>query len=349
MGEDKKAGIEMENRYKKQQLFHPIGARGQTSLVSSTVAIIGCGALGSAAADLLARAGVGTLLIIDRDYVEASNLHRQPLYTEKDARDMIPKVVAAKKRLAEVNSEVKVDVWMDHADAALIEKLAATSDILVDGTDNFETRLAINDASLKYGVPWVYGACVGGSSVVMPFVPGQGACFRCLLPILPSSGETCDTAGVIAPAVQITASYQCAEVMKWLTGNRDAMRKELLRIDVWMNEQNQFGLRKMKRPDCPSCGKERTYPSLNQSQETKAAVLCGRDTIQLTPAAGRQLTLDDGERIAKQLDLTRKRTPYFLQMMYEDSRIVLFENGRLFFHDIKDVNKAMKLYNQLFS
>jgi molybdopterin/thiamine biosynthesis adenylyltransferase len=339
----------MENRYAKQQRFRPIGTGGQNQLTKSTVAIIGCGALGSAAADMLARAGVGTLLLIDRDYVEASNLHRQPLYTEQDARDMIPKVVAAKKRLADVNSSINVEIWMDHADAALIEKLAAMSDIIVDGTDNFETRLVINDASLKYNVPWVYGGCVGGTSVVMPFIPDEGPCFRCLLPILPSSSETCDTAGVIAPAVHITASYQCAEVIKWLSGNRDAMRKDLLRVDVWMNEQNQFGISKMKRTNCSSCGSERIYPSLNQSEETKAAVLCGRDTIQLTPGSGRTLTLDDGERVARQLHLKRKRTPYFLQMIYEGNRIVLFANGRLFFHDMHDENKAMKLYNQLFS
>ncbi|OMP65757.1 ThiF family adenylyltransferase [Domibacillus epiphyticus] len=339
----------MDNRFAKQQKYSPIGKEGQKQLSSSTVAIIGCGALGSAAADMLARAGVGTLLIVDRDYVEASNLHRQPLYTEQDAIDMVPKVIAAKRRLLKVNSSVNVETWMDHADAALIEKLAAISDIIIDGTDNFETRLTINDASLKHNVPWVYGACVGGTSVVMPFIPDEGPCFRCLLPVLPSSAETCDTAGVIAPAVHITASYQCAEVIKWLTGNQNAMRKELLRVDVWMNEMNQFGMNKMKRPDCPSCGGNRAYPSLNQSEETKAVVLCGRNTIQLTPLAGRSITLDDAEKMAEKRQLKRTRTPYFLQLEYEDSRIVLFENGRLFFHEMHDVNKAIKLYNQLFS
>lgn len=339
----------MENRFGKQQKFYPIGEIGQKKLTQSTVAIIGCGALGSAAADTLARAGVGTLLLVDRDYVEVSNLHRQPLYTEEDAKEMVPKAVAAKKRLSSVNSSVQVETWMDHADASLIEQLAAKSDIIIDGTDNFETRLAINDASLKYHVPWVYGACVGSTSVVMPFIPDEGPCFRCLLPVLPSSSETCDTAGVIAPAVYITAAYQCTEVIKWLTGNRKDMRKEMLRIDSWTNEQHQFGIGKMKRLNCPSCGSERAYPALNRTDETKAAVLCGRDTIQLTPGAGRMLTLDDGEKIAAKLNLKKKRTPYFLQMITEESRIVLFANGRLFFHGIQDVNKAMKLYNQLFS
>ncbi|MET1030285.1 ThiF family adenylyltransferase [Domibacillus tundrae] len=339
----------MEKRFAKQQKFYPIGMDGQEQLAQSTVAIIGCGALGSAAADTLARAGVGRLLLVDRDYVELSNLHRQPLYTEADARDMIPKVEAAKKRLSSVNSRVQIETWMDHADAALIEQLAQKSDILIDGTDNFETRLVMNDASVKHNTPWIYGACVGSTSVVMPFVPGEGPCFRCLLPVLPSSNETCDTSGVIAPAVYITSAYQCAEAMKWLTGNHEAVRGEMLRIDSWTNEQHSFGIRKMKRHDCPSCGLERIYPALNQSEETKAALLCGRDTVQLTPGAGRTLTLEDGEKIAEKLQLKQKRTPYFLQITTDESRIVLFENGRLFFHGIQDVNQALKLYNQLFS
>ncbi|WNS80495.1 ThiF family adenylyltransferase [Domibacillus sp. DTU_2020_1001157_1_SI_ALB_TIR_016] len=339
----------MENRFAKQQKFYPIGTKGQEGLAQSTVAIIGCGALGSAAADTLARAGVGRLLLVDRDYVEVSNLHRQPLYTEADARDMMPKVEAAKKRLAAVNSEVSVETWMDHADATLIEGLAQRSDLLIDGTDNFETRLVINDASVKHGIPWIYGACVGATSVVMPFIPGEGPCFRCLLPVLPSSAETCDTAGVIAPAVYITAAFQCAEALKWLTGNADSMRRDMLRIDAWTNEKHAFGVKKMKRPDCPSCGAKRTYPALSRSDETKAAFLCGRDTIQLTPGAGRTLTLEDGEKIARKQQLKHKRTPYFLQIMFGEHRIVLFQNGRLFFHGMQDAKQALKIYNQLFS
>lgn len=339
----------METRFAKQQKFYPIGAAGQEKLATSTVAIIGCGALGSAAADTLARAGIGRLLLVDRDYVEWSNLHRQPLYTEHDAQEMMPKVEAAKRRLLRVNSAVQVDTWMDHADAALIEELARKSDLLIDGTDNFETRLILNEASLKHHTPWVYGACVGATSVVMPFIPEAGPCFRCLLPVLPSSADTCDTAGVIAPAVHITAAFQCAEAIKWLTGNRQAMRTELLRIDSWTNEQHSFGLSKMKRRDCPACSDTRVYPALKQSEETKAAVLCGRDTVQLTPGAGRTLTVADGEAAAKRLGLPAKRTPYFLQVQMPESRVVLFENGRLFFHGVSDSKQAMKLYNQLFS
>ncbi|WP_046175870.1 ThiF family adenylyltransferase [Domibacillus indicus] len=338
----------MENRFEKQQNFYPIGIEGQRKLANSTAAIIGCGALGSAAADTLARAGIGKLLLVDRDYVELSNLHRQPLYTEEDAREMVPKVEAAKKRLKSVNSRLEIETWMDHADAALIEQLAQKSDLLLDGTDNFETRLVINDASMKHQTPWIYGACVGSTSMVMPFLPEEGPCFRCLLPVIPSSAETCDTAGVIAPAVHLTAAFQCAEAMKWLTGNEKAVRTEMLRVDSWTNEQHSFGIRKMKRPDCPACGAKRTYPALNQSEETKAALLCGRDTIQLTPGSGRKLTLDDGEKIARKLELPQKRTPYFLQILTEESRIVLFKNGRLFFHGLQDVKQAMKLYNQLF-
>lgn len=339
----------MNSRFSKQERFTPVGRQGQAQLASAVVAVIGCGALGSAAADSLARAGVGTLLIVDRDYVEWSNLHRQPLYTERDAAEMMPKAEAAKARLQAVNSEVQVEAWMDHADAALIEQLVRRSDVIIDGTDNFETRLAINDASQKYGVPWVYGACAGSVSTVMPFIPGKGPCFRCLLPVLPSSAETCDTAGVINPAVHMTSALQCAEVIKWLTGNKEAMRQKMIRMDVWTNEQQSFGVGKMKRSDCRSCGDKPDYPSLQQSAETKAAVLCGRDTVQLTPDKNRTLTIADGEAAAKRLDLPVKRTPFFLQVQMPESRVVLFENGRLFFHGISDQKQALKLYHQLFS
>lgn len=338
----------MDHRFIKQERFQPIGVEGQRRLRESTVAIIGCGALGSSAADTLARAGVGTLLLVDRDYVEVSNLHRQPLYTEQDAIQMIPKVEAARKRLQQVNSHVCIETIIDQADGEIIESLVRRSDIIVDGTDNFETRLIINDACIKHHVPWIYGACMGGTSVIKSFHSDESACFRCLLPTLPATNETCDSFGVIAPAVQITSAYQCAEVLKWLSGNRDAMIKELVRVDVWANEQNQFGIEKMKRPDCPACGKNRTYPALQRSTQIRSAILCGRDTVQLIPAAGRTLTLDDVEKTAVRHGLSSKRTPYFVQMEYNGYRLIMFANGRLLFHGLNDVNKANTMYHQLF-
>ncbi len=343
-----KVGSGMDHRFIKQEKFQPIGVEGQRRLRESTVAIIGCGALGSSAADTLARAGVGTLLLVDRDYVEVSNLHRQPLYTEKDAIEMIPKVEAAKKRLQQVNSHVCIETIIDHADGEMIESLVRRCDIVVDGTDNFETRLIINDACIKHHVPWVYGACIGGTSVIKSFHSDESACFRCLLPTLPATNETCDSFGVIAPAVHITSAYQCAEVLKWLSGNRDAMIKELVRVDVWANEQHQFGIEKMKRPDCPACGENRTYPALQRSTQLKSAVLCGRDTVQLIPAAGRTPTLDDVEKVAVRHGLSAKRTPYFVQMEYNGYRLIMFANGRLLFHGLHDVNKANTMYHQLF-
>ena len=338
----------MDHRFIKQERFQPIGAEGQHRLRESTVAIIGCGALGSSAADTLARAGVGTLLLIDRDYVEVSNLHRQPLYIEQDALEIIPKVEAARKRIQQVNSHVRVETIIDQADGEMIESLVRRSDIVVDGTDNFETRLIINDACLKYHVPWVYGACIGGTSVMKSFHSDESACFRCLLPTLPAMNETCDSFGVIAPAVYITSAYQCAEVLKWLSGNRDAMINKLVRVDVWTNEQNQFGIEKMKRPDCPSCGENRIYPALQRSTQIKSAVLCGRDTVQLIPAAERTLTLDNVEKVAVRHGLPSKRTPYFVQMEYNGYCLIIFANGRLLFHGLQDVNKAHIMYHELF-
>ncbi|MFJ5623766.1 ThiF family adenylyltransferase [Peribacillus loiseleuriae] len=338
----------MEDRYLQQKRFQMLGTEGQRKLQEANVTIIGCGALGSVAADILARAGIGTIILVDRDYVEFSNLHRQTLYTEQDAIDMIPKVEAAKRRLYQVNHHVTVEAIFDHADAQMVEQFAERSDIIVDGTDNFETRLIINDACLKYQIPWIYGACVGSTSVVKSFHGDSSVCFRCLLPVLPAMNETCATSGVIAPAVYMTAAFQCAEVFKYLSGDIDHMHKELVWIDVWTNQHHKFGIEKIKRINCPSCGEKRTYPSLKRINQTKSTSFCGCSTAQIIPATGRTLTLDDGENVANSQNLLFKRTPYFVQIDYKGCRLMLFANGRLLFHGIQDVNEANSLYHQLF-
>lgn len=338
----------MDDRFIQQKRFQMLGTEGQRKLQEACVTIIGCGALGCAVADILARAGIGTLILVDRDYVEISNLHRQTLYTEQDAMEMIPKVEAAKRRLNQVNQHVLVKTVFDHADAELIEHFAKRSDIIVDGTDNFEARLIVNDASLKHQIPWIYGACVGSTSVVKAFYSDLSACFRCLLPVLPATNDTCATVGVIAPAVFMTAAFQCAEVFKYLCGDKDNMKKKLVWLDVWTNQQHQFGIEKMKRSDCPSCGGERTYPALQRSTQTKFASFCGRDSVQIIPANERTLTLDDGENVAKKQRLPLKRTPYFVQIEYKGCRVMMFANGRLLLHGIQDVNEAKSLYHQLF-
>ena len=263
-----KEETQVENRYSRQKLFKPIGSDGQKEIENSNVLIIGCGALGTAISETLVRAGVGKIILADRDYVEPSNLQRQQLFTEQDAIDGTPKVVAAERQLKAIRSDVQIHTVLDHVDGPLIEALAKGVDIILDATDNFETRLLMNDIAWKTGIPWIYGACVGSSSTVYPFVPGESACFRCLLPVLPAVNETCDTAGIIAPAVQITAAHQSAEALKWLSGNKEAMRKKMLTYDSWNNTQVEAGISRMKNEACETCGEARTYPSLRSESGT---------------------------------------------------------------------------------
>ncbi|ARK25192.1 thiamine biosynthesis protein ThiF [Sporosarcina sp. P37] len=338
----------MENRYSRQTLFQPIGTPGQRQLADSHAVIIGCGALGSAISETLVRAGIGKVTLADRDYVEASNLQRQQLFIETDAINSVPKVVAAERRLREIREDVEIVTVLDHVDGPLLEDIALGADILLDATDNFETRLLINDVAWKLNTPWVYGAVVSSSGSVFPFIPGRTPCFRCLLPVMPAVNETCDTVGVIAPAVQISAAHQSAEAMKWLTGNEPAMRTKLLHFDVWNNTSVEAGISRLKNPQCETCGEHPVYPALHQSSGTQYAVLCGRDTVQIIPDAGRELTVADGVKVAEQLGSKYRQTPFFVEFHAENYRCILFGNGRLLIHGLKDMREGRKIYHSLF-
>ncbi|MCC3380204.1 ThiF family adenylyltransferase [Paenibacillus farraposensis] len=338
----------MNERYSRQILFRPIGGEGQRNLSEAVVTIIGCGALGSAIAETLVRAGVGELHLVDRDYVELSNLQRQQLFTEQDAAEMLPKVMAAEKRLKAIREDVRLFTYLDNLDAELVQELAGKSTLLMDATDNFETRLLINDAALKAGIPWIYGACVGSTGVVFPFVPGKSACFRCLLPSLPAINQTCDTAGIISPAVQVTAALQCAEAMKWLSGRRDQMRRKVHLFDLWENTQMDVGISRIRNQDCSTCGEHPTFPALTASRRTAYAALCGRDVVQVLPDPNRPITLDDAEKMGRLMAENVKRTPYFVEFYAFKHRMILFKNGRLLIHGIGSIAKGQKLYHQLF-
>lgn len=338
----------MDNRYSRQTLFKPIGDEGQRRLKGAHVVVIGCGALGSPISETLVRAGVGKLTIADRDYVEMSNLQRQQLFTEQDALEGTPKVVAAERRLMEIRSDCQIRTVLDHIDGPLLEVMTENADLIIDATDNFETRLLINDVAWKKGIPWIYGACVGSSGTVFPFIPGRSACFRCLLPVLPSVNETCDTAGIIAPAVQIVAARQTAEALKWLTGNQEAMMKKLLHFDIWNNTQVEAGISRLRNKACATCGETPTYPSIDRSEGTNYAVLCGRDTVQIVPDSTRPLTLADGKHLAERLGSDYKMTPFFVEFHASGYRCVLFQNGRLLIHGLRDRNEGRKLYHHFF-
>ncbi|WP_431810567.1 thiazole biosynthesis adenylyltransferase ThiF [Lysinibacillus capsici] len=336
----------MQNRYSRQQLFHPIGQTGQQFLQQKHVLIIGAGALGSASAEALVRAGIGRLTLIDRDYVEWSNLQRQQLYTELDAQEKMPKVIAAKKRLQQINTEVEIHVGIMDACTETLLPLLEDVDVMVDATDNFDVRFVMNDLAQKYRIPWVYGSCVGSYGATYTVVPGKTPCLHCLLKVMPHTGMTCDTVGIISPAVQIVAAYQVAEVFKLLVGDDKALRKSYLTFDVWQNQHYEINVEKIRQGDCPSCGDKPTYPYLSYENQTKLQILCGRDAVQIRPPKPIYYSLD---QLANQLRSHGEVqvNPYLLSCQADDYRIVIFQDGRVVIHGIQDIQKAKSIYYRL--
>ncbi len=323
-------------------LFSGIGGTGQSKIREKHVLIIGAGALGAASAEALVRAGVGTLTIADRDYVEWSNLQRQQLYTEEDAKQYKPKAVAAAERLRQINSEVEIVPVITDVAVQEMEELIKNVDLILDATDNFETRLLINDISQKYNIPWIYGGCVGSYGVTYTILPGKTPCFRCLMEH-PSSGVTCDTAGIIQPAVQIVASHQVTEALKILVEDFETLRETMLSFDLWNNQHMAFKVNRQKKDTCLSCGKLRTYPSLMFESQMKTEVLCGRNTVQIRPGIPQTLKLEEIEkRLQKSVDV--KTTPYLLSFLVDEYRFVLFTDGRAFVHGTNDMTVAKRLY-----
>lgn len=269
-------------RYSRQERFAAIGPGGQARIAAARVVVVGCGALGAAAAEQLCRAGVGRLRLIDRDFVELSNLQRQTLFTEADATAGRPKAIAAARRLAEVNSACVVEPLVEDLRAANAEQLLAGCDVVVDGADNFPTRHLVNEVCCKHGIPWVWGACVGAYGLSAPIVPGDTPCLRCVQDQLPAVGDgpTCDTAGIIPPAVQMVASWQVAEALKLIVGDRAALRRELWTVDLWANRFQRLRLDSWRDPSCPVCGPAPSYPLLSTGDDA-AIVLCGRDAVQV--------------------------------------------------------------------
>ncbi|MEH7117619.1 thiazole biosynthesis adenylyltransferase ThiF [Neobacillus vireti] len=336
----------MNNRYSRQELFPPIGKAGQEKISTKHVLIIGAGALGSANAEALVRAGIGQLTIVDRDYVEWSNLQRQQLYTEEDAEKRLPKVIAAKNRLTAINSSVGIEAVIADASVIELEEWAKQVDLIIDATDNFETRMMINDAAQKHGVPWIYGACVGSYGISYTIIPNKTPCLSCLLETVPLGGLTCDTAGIISPAVNMVVSYQLSEALKILVGNFNSLRSKLVSFDLWKNQYSAIKVDKLKKEDCPSCGKKRSYPYLSFENQTKTAVLCGRDSVQIRPSLPIVRDLEALENVLANQGGTVQRNPYLLSFMVEPHRFVIFKDGRVLVHGTKDISEAKALYHK---
>lgn len=333
----------MFERYSRQILFPGIKEEGQCLLSDKHVLIIGAGALGTGNAEILARSGVGHMTIVDRDYVEWSNLQRQQLYTEADAKNHIPKVVSAKERLEAINSDVTIDAHIVDITPDEMEQFAPEADLIIDATDNFEIRMIMNDAAQKYGIPWIYGSIVASYGVSYTILPGISPCLHCLMGDIPMGGLTCDTGGVISPVVQLVIAHQTAEALKILTENRDHLRQELISFDVWANHHSSINVEKMKKDTCPSCGKEAVYPFLSRHDHTKTEVLCGRDTVQIRPPSKEERDL---EVLASNLAKfgTVKRNAFLLQFKTDHNRFVVFKDGRVLVHGTNDAREARSLY-----
>lgn len=338
----------MSERYKKQALF--LGGCGQEKLQQAHVLVIGAGALGSASSEMLARAGVGHLTIVDRDYVEWNNLQRQQLYTEKHAAGKLPKAVAAKNRLQEINSEIEIEAIVEDVNAQNIEELCKGKSVILDGTDNFETRLIVNDAAIKYEIPFVFGACVASYGLTFPIIPGKTPCLHCLMDHLPAQGMTCDTVGVISPIVQLVASYQVTHVFQLVTGAD--FSPVLQSFDIWKGESSQIKIGALKNKNCPTCGMDAGFPYLSFDNQQKTDVLCGRDAVQLRPGAKQQTLGVALDSLAESIAGVAREivaNPYLLSFTFDGYRIVFFRDGRAIVHGTNDPVRARAIYNKIVS
>lgn len=330
---------EIMNRYSRQILYKKIGEDGQKKLEQKTVMVVGVGALGSVSSEMLARAGVKKLILIDRDYVEASNLQRQSLYTEQDVAEKKPKVIAAYAHLTRIRSDIEIDVHIAHADAGFLDALSKDVDLIIDGTDNFETRLVINDVAFKNNIPFVHAAVVEGSYTSASFIRGETPCYRCLTPVLPTTALTCDTAGVIAPAVHMAVSIQVAQAMKILT--EQPVEPILVFGDVWNLEQNHINFKNILNRECKTC-QTHEYPTFDE--HTTLMRLCGRDTVQVSDET---ITKERIKFAILNLETKYRETLYFIEFYYDEHRIVVFDNGRMLIHGVDNTQKARTIIDQL--
>lgn len=334
-------------RYSRQMRFAGIGLEGQTRIRAAKVLLCGCGALGTVLADTMVRAGVGLLRIVDRDFVDLTNLQRQVLFDERDVEDHLPKAIVAGKKLARINSQVQLEPIVADIDRRNAVDLATGMDLILDGTDNFEVRFLMNDVSLETGIPWIYAGCVGSHGQTMAIFPHQSPCLRCLIESPPdaSAVETCDTAGVIAPAIHLVTSIQATMALKILAGKRDLISPQLTIVDIWdgtFRNMNVASLR--EKSQCPACiqGQRDWLHGRHASQST---VLCGRNSVQISPAFPTQLPLED---LAHRLELSGKvtRNPYLVRLTVTDPacEITVFRDGRAIVQGTDDISVARGLY-----
>jgi molybdopterin-synthase adenylyltransferase len=342
-------------RYQKQMLFSGIGEAGQAALRKSRVLLVGCGALGCVLADTMTRAGVGHLRIVDRDFVELSNLQRQILFTEDDVASHLPKAVAAANRLRRVNSDIEIEPLVADVDFTNIMGFTDGVDLILDGTDNFEIRYLVNDISLESGIPWIFTGCTGSHGQMMPIIPGESGCLRCLMknPPPPGSTETCDTAGVLGPAIGVIASLQAAMALRIIVAKgidgrlMTEIPLQLTIVDVWDLTFRKIDVSKLRNStDCPACNNgERLW--LDGSQASGSTILCGRNAVQIAPAEKMQLSLKElAERLASAGVVTSN--PFLVRVAVADPELemTVFPDGRAIIKGTEDPAVARAAYSR---
>ena len=327
-------------RYSRQEAFFGVGKAGQEKLLKSRVCVVGLGALGSASANLLARAGVGFLRLVDRDYVEYSNLQRQMLYTEQDASEAVPKAIACAEHLAEINSEIKLEPVIAHVNGGNIRGLIEDVDLVIDATDNVEVRLLLNEACHALGKPWIYGGALASYGMTMNILPGEDApCYHCMFGETVPDGETCATAGVLGMLTSIVSSIQCTEAVKILIGSPD-VRRTLLAFDIWNNEFDEMEI--VRNPACPVCG-HGEYRYYGKGGGSQAASLCGRDAVQISPETPSAVDFDEVASRWEKLGSV-KRGRFTVDLDTGTYQIKLFADGRAIIGGTSDEAKARAVY-----
>lgn len=346
-----KMGEEFFDRYSRQIFFQPIGIEGQKRLSESCALVIGCGATGSASAGMLARAGAGRLRVVDRDFLEETNLQRQSLFDEEDLKTGLPKAVLAEKNLGKINSSIKVEGVVADVNPSNIEALASGADVILDGTDNFETRFLLNDYAVKTRTPWVYAACIGSQGMLMNVIPGETPCLRCLMETSPPAGTipTCETAGILGPIAQLIGSIQAAEAVKILTGHREFLVKDLLRVDTWVWTLQRLDLSDARLDNCPVCRLGR-YDFLQVRSGVMTASLCGSNAVQIVPTNGMKIGLEELasrlNKLSELEDVTRNKFLLRFKVRPKNVDVVVFSDGRAIVQGTKEPSLARGLYSK---
>lgn len=331
----------MTHRYARQTAFQPLGEAGQQRISEARVVVIGCGALGTASAEMLARAGVGNLTLIDRDLVELSNLQRQSLFTEEHARKGLPKAVAAREVLRKVNSEIEIQAQVAELSSRNAAGRLGSPDLILDATDNFAARYLINDYAIQHSLPWIFAACLGSQGTVATFLPGSGTCLRCVAGPCPPAGgmETCLTAGILAPAARLASSLQVSQALRLLIG--EVPGKRFFSFDVWNDRFTSAAISPQAKEPCPACS-EHIYEFLGERAQPVLQELCGQESVQIWPLGGAFDYSAVRNRLRQQGPLSE--TEYMLRLSVESCEITLFKDGRSIIRGASSTERARALY-----